>query len=144
LKIKAELLYTKRDYRNLVFPAGLDSYNVKIGESDLHISTSGVFADEAEEKLIRTREIIENYIASHLEFKEEMGPVEVAKDMDPLIKEMAEKSALCGVGPMATVAGAVAQNVGMDLLRYSPEVIVENGGDIFIKSREERISAVFA
>ena len=36
------------------------------------------------------------------------------------------------LGPMAAVAGAIAQNVGRDLLAYSNTVIIENGGDIYI------------
>jgi len=45
---------------------------------------------------------------------------------------------------MAAVAGAVAQAVGGALLAASPEVIVENGGDIFLASGAERVAAVFA
>ena len=40
------------------------------------------------------------------------------------------------VGPMAAVAGAIAEYVGKDLLQYSRNVIVENGGDIFIESQQ--------
>jgi len=36
------------------------------------------------------------------------------------------------VGPMASVAGAIAQYVGIDCLEYSENVIVENGGDIYM------------
>jgi ApbE superfamily uncharacterized protein (UPF0280 family) len=46
---------------------------------------------------------------------------------------MIEKSALVDVGPMASVAGAIAEHMGRRLLKESDELIVENGGDIFIK-----------
>ena len=45
---------------------------------------------------------------------------------------------------MGAVAGAIAQVVGEDLKPLSPEIIVENGGDIFIRSRRERRVGVFA
>jgi hypothetical protein len=45
---------------------------------------------------------------------------------------------------MAAVAGAIAQYVGADLLKLSPELIVENGGDIFLKSKGERVVAIYA
>jgi len=45
---------------------------------------------------------------------------------------MLRASWVTGVGPMASVAGTIAQYVGNDLLRYSKNVIVENGGDIFM------------
>jgi len=49
-----------------------------------------------------------------------------------------------GVGPMASVAGAIAEFVGKDLLRYSNNVIVENGGDVFIKTRKNLRVGIFA
>ncbi len=57
---------------------------------------------------------------------------------------MVQAANLCGVGPMAAVAGAIAEFVGRELLNYSSEVIVENGGDIFIKSNKERMVSIFA
>ena len=35
---------------------------------------------------------------------------------------------------MASVAGAIAQEVGRGLLDFTDEIIVENGGDIFLKT----------
>jgi ApbE superfamily uncharacterized protein (UPF0280 family) len=57
---------------------------------------------------------------------------------------MEEAAAKVNVGPMAAVAGAFAEIVGRELLRYSPEVIVENGGDIFIKTTKSRLIGVYA
>jgi ApbE superfamily uncharacterized protein (UPF0280 family) len=45
---------------------------------------------------------------------------------------------------MAAVAGAIAEMVGMELLQYSDEVIVENGGDIFIKTNVPRKVGIYA
>ena len=45
---------------------------------------------------------------------------------------------------MASVAGAITEFVGTELLAFSPEVIVENGGDIFLKSLEKRIIGIYA
>lgn len=45
---------------------------------------------------------------------------------------------------MASVAGAIAEMVGNELLEFSPEVIVENGGDIFLKSNKDRTINVYA
>jgi len=45
---------------------------------------------------------------------------------------------------MAAVAGAIAEAVGGDLLAFSPEVIVENGGDIFLKTSKRRLVGVYA
>lgn len=45
---------------------------------------------------------------------------------------------------MAAVAGAYAETVGRELVKASREVIVENGGDIFLASRKKRRVGVFA
>jgi ApbE superfamily uncharacterized protein (UPF0280 family) len=45
---------------------------------------------------------------------------------------------------MAAVAGAVAEQVGRDLLGHTDQVIVENGGDLFIRSREPITIGIFA
>ena len=41
---------------------------------------------------------------------------------------MIEAGRKANVGPMAAVAGAIAEYVGRELLDFSPEIIVENGG----------------
>ncbi|OGN94107.1 MAG: thiamine biosynthesis protein ApbE, partial [Chloroflexi bacterium RBG_13_50_10] len=61
-----------------------------------------------------------------------------------IVKEMARVSQLTSVGPMAAVAGAIAEAVGRDLLAFSPEVIVENGGDIFLRISEKRLVGIYA
>ena len=45
---------------------------------------------------------------------------------------MIEAAAAAGVGPMAAVAGALAARVGLQCGPFKSEVIVENGGDIFL------------
>lgn len=46
---------------------------------------------------------------------------------------------------MAAVAGAIAERVGTKLLSAPvEEVIVENGGDIYIHAKDTRVVAVFA
>jgi hypothetical protein len=45
---------------------------------------------------------------------------------------------------MAAVAGAIAERVGRELMKLSPEVIVENGGDIFMKTLTNRLVGVYA
>jgi ApbE superfamily uncharacterized protein (UPF0280 family) len=57
---------------------------------------------------------------------------------------MAQAARLANVGPMAAVAGAVAEMVGERLLQWSSEVIVENGGDIFLMIRGMRKIGIYA
>jgi hypothetical protein len=57
---------------------------------------------------------------------------------------MAEAARKAKVGPMAAVAGAIAKFVGLELLAFSEEVIVENGGDIFLKIKQNRKVGIYA
>jgi ApbE superfamily uncharacterized protein (UPF0280 family) len=45
---------------------------------------------------------------------------------------------------MAVVAGAIAESVGKELLKYSSEVIVENGGDIFLRLKQTKRIGIYA
>jgi len=62
----------------------------------------------------------------------------------PIVADLLEKSCLAGVGPMAGVAGAIAEYVGRGLLPLSGELIVENGGDLFMRSSADRVLLVYA
>ncbi|MFQ5988107.1 MAG: UPF0280 family protein, partial [Dehalococcoidia bacterium] len=73
-----------------------------------------------------------------------LEPLSVGRNAPSLVREMAAAAQKASVGPMAAVAGAIAERVGRDLLPFSDEVIVENGGDIFIKTSQERLIGVYA
>jgi len=45
---------------------------------------------------------------------------------------------------MASVAGALAEFVGRDLLKHSEDVIVENGGDVYIRCTKETRIGIYA
>ena len=45
---------------------------------------------------------------------------------------------------MASVAGAVAEFVGYDLLIQTENLIIENGGDIFLKSKNKLRVSIYA
>ena len=61
-----------------------------------------------------------------------------------IVRDMLRVSSMAGVGPMASVAGAVAEYVGRDLLPQTLNVIVENGGDIFLKTLNEITVGIYA
>jgi ApbE superfamily uncharacterized protein (UPF0280 family) len=57
---------------------------------------------------------------------------------------MIAASALLHVGPMATVAGAFAEFIGRDIGAKSDTFIIENGGDICLKTDVERVAQIYA
>jgi len=136
--------YKERDYRNLIEGKDLVSFQVKEEESDIFIRTNQELSFYARQMVSNFRRQIENYIHSHPLFKSTLLPYSQDKKASKIIKSMIHTTALCGVGPMAAVAGAIAEFVGKELLNYSSEVIIENGGDIFIKSNKVRKVSIFA
>ena len=137
--------YRERTYRNRISKRGLVSFEVKIKETDLYISADSDCRDTAMESVHRHREFIEEYIRQNPPFINSIRPLETDEFAPAIIREMTEASRRCGVGPMASVAGAIARNVGLDLMKCSDNVIIENGGDIFLKlMSKDAIVGIFA
>jgi uncharacterized protein len=145
-------MYQKRTYRKSIKSEDLIHFNVTVFESDLRISIQKKVLDNykpqhfkkiAEDILTKYRRDLENYILANSLFRTSYKPVEIAKDAPPIVKDMAVAAKLANVGPMAGVAGAVAEYVGQDLLKYSTEVMVENGGDIFLATTKTRKVGIY-
>jgi len=133
-----------REYRHWVQTHDLVAYSVRIKETDLYIRTCTNLSTRAIASVIKHREELEQYIGSHPFFAASFEPMTVGKDAPTIVRAMAHAATLAGVGPMAAVAGAIAQMVGEDLAALSKEVIVENGGDNYLCSQKERIVAIYA
>jgi ApbE superfamily uncharacterized protein (UPF0280 family) len=137
-------MYEPRLYRQIHNPKGLVSFQVGVKETDLYISAISNLEKEAKEAIIECRESLENYIANKCEFLISLNPLPLHNDLPLAVRIMTESTRKVGVGPMAAVAGVIAELVGKELLKYSPEVIVENGGDIFIKTDISRIISIYS
>jgi len=122
----------------------LSQFRVRIDESDLMISAERPLRELAERALLSVRADLESYLRQDPGFASALRPYDPQPDAPEVVREMAEAARLCGVGPMAAVAGAVAQYVGRTLLAETKQVIVENGGDIFMHSLEPRTAAIYA
>ena len=140
----AFLIYEKRTYRKLVKSEDLKHFEVKVKETDLLISADKELRTETEALVKKYRQELENYIQLDPFFQHTFSPYKPPRSAPRIAKAMAEAGRICGVGPMAAVAGALAEFVGKDLLKYGKEVIIENGGDIFLKTAQPRRIAVFA
>ncbi|HEY31640.1 MAG TPA: UPF0280 family protein [Dehalococcoidia bacterium] len=137
-------MYEPRFYRHWSPDKGLGSFNVTVKETDLYIRAKRDLQAEARDAVIKERAALENYIQRHPGFAVAMEPYPIEDKAPDIVREMAEAAKKVGVGPMAAVAGAIAERVGKELLKFSPEVIVENGGDIFLKSQKKRLVGIYA
>jgi ApbE superfamily uncharacterized protein (UPF0280 family) len=93
--------------------------------------------DAATAEIVRQRRILEDYIDSHRDFRDSLEPLDLHTDAPEVAQRMARAARLVGVGPMAAVAGAMAQCAGEAALEAGAgEAIVENGGDIYLRAAE--------
>ena len=137
-------MYKERSYRQWVKSKDLVTFEIKELETDLLVSAGKNLENKARESVLNYREDILSYIRKNEDFLASLEPVNVESDAPRIVKAMADAGKKASVGPMAAVAGAIAEFVGRDLLAYTDEVIVENGGDIFIKTKVKRILGVYA
>lgn len=96
-------------------------------------------------EILLQRQILEAYILRQPEFQHSFKPIELLPDAPDVAQRMARAADWVGVGPMAAVAGVMAQlaveagiNAGAD------EAIVENGGDIYLQTTKPVVIGLFS
>lgn len=149
-KEQRKLNFVKRFYRDY-YSERFTRFFVRYKYTDLAIGVDkfnlamlgGVYnlVKEHYEKLEKLREY-------NREFFESFEPIEILSisSIPEIAVVMSQASKLSGVGPMAAVAGAFAECVGKYLLNEHKceEVIVENGGDIYLNVCKEVNVGIFA
>ena len=152
------------------------------------IRVSARWRKAVEESVRKNRYLLEAYIAREPRFLHSLVPIPIGPDPPEVAVRMHRASLAVGVGPMAAVAGAVAQMAGEAALAAavagggsiqqaagsgapaagqaaagqaaagagpaaadpgygapdSPEVIVENGGDIFLALKDPAVIGLWA
>jgi hypothetical protein len=137
-------MFQPRFYRQKQLASGLVTEEVTFKESDLWIACRHPLKELAYRKLVEVRKALEEFIERFPVFQKSLKPIEIPENAPEIAKRMASAAQKAGVGPMAAVAGAIAQAVGETLLNKSSEVIVENGGDIYLKITQPRTIAIYA
>jgi len=137
--------YLHRFYRDWL---GDDLHLARIiaKETDLEILTNKKI-DRAfvEERIRLYRWEVEHYINRDPRFLTALKPLAVELNAPAIIKQMAEAARAANLGPMSAVAGAIAECLGRDLLKQGyKDVIVENGGDIFLKTSKARRIGIYS
>ncbi|MDQ7092687.1 UPF0280 family protein [Desulfosporosinus sp. PR] len=141
--------YLERTYREQHRQEDLVHFQITVQETDLDIGVrrerfSPELVGWIEETIRACRKPLEEYIRQDPGFLKALVPYGVPEHAPLIVKAMAEAGQSAGVGPMAAVAGAVAEWVGKAIVKRSRDVIVENGGDIFIRSTRLRKVGIFA
>ncbi len=132
------------EYRKFMKRKNLVSFSVMVKETDISVQADKNLFDMARESVFTYRGHIETFIQNNPGFLTSLVPWNMKSPAPLIIHEMIKAGNLAGVGPMAAVAGAIAEFVGKDLLAHSEEVVVENGGDIFLKLNDPVTIGIYA
>lgn len=93
---------------------------------------------------MKYRRQIEDAISRNPDFLHALHPLPDVPLAPRIVRRMLLAARVAGVGPMAAVAGALAQAVAEDLEPWSPALIIENGGDCFLNLQETVTVGVYA
>lgn len=136
--------FSEKTYRRIAQHPSLANYRVIQEQTDLWVSTDRDLSSLARETVLECRSQLEGYIDLYPEFLRTLCPWPAGGPAPEIVRNMIRAAAHAGVGPMAAVAGAIAEMVGVRLMNHSRTVIIENGGDIFLCADTPVVAAVFA
>jgi len=107
---------------------------VRIGETIAVIIAEEDFQPVAEAEIRKQRLLLKDYIAADPEFRTTLEPHPLLPGAPPIARRMAAAAAKAGVGPMAAVAGAIAESALRALVDAgATHALVDNGGDIALR-----------
>lgn len=131
------------EYRKLV-SSQLAQWHTCYKDTELLISAATDLSEKAYGIVLELRKTLDEFIAAYEEFGTSLEPVDPGFDAPVVVQDMCLAAVKAGVGPMAAVAGAFAKEVGRRLLETSDEVIIENGGDVWLKTNGLSTVAIYA
>lgn len=137
-------MYEERFYRKK-FARDWFLYQAEVGETDILVKSIKPLNSQVILQTVKKyRSRVEDYIEKFPEFKNTLSCFSLQEPAPQIIREMVDKTVLLDIGPMASVAGAIAEFVGKELSNFSPQFIIENGGDIFIKKENDISLGIYA
>ena len=144
-------LFEQRTYRTQFNTKRFTGFVVTHLETDLWI---GVDPNSFQEEMIEVaflktkslREKFDSYIAKEPFFKKSLKPFQPGESAPKEAVEMAIAAEKAGIGPMSAVAGLFAREVSEEIIRKFKvqEMLIENGGDIYVLLKNELVLSVFA
>ncbi len=135
-----------RFYRTFDRPAGgRVPFRVRLATSDLYLGADRDLSREALKALRGVRGQVESHVRQRPAFATALRPLDPPGGSVPdVVRAMYAASTRAGVGPMAAVAGAVAGAVARALAPLTREILVENGGDLYLVLCEAAVVGLHA
>jgi len=125
--------HSEKNFINHEKSDDLVKFTVVEEETTLIIQAEKNLYDNALASLLKYHSDLKKYMAGDSHFARTLSPHRVRYDAPPIIKEIAHATRKARIGPRAAFAGAIAEFVGRDLLAFTNEIVLENGGVAFLK-----------
>jgi len=101
----------------------------------------GIAFSEIEKRYLE----LEKFIKKNPLFQSSLEPLKVENSAPKIAKEMVKAGKIANVGPMAAVAGTIAEFAARKMFKAGAKIaVVENGGDIFAITKEPITIGIFA
>ena len=146
------MTYQPRLYRDSMNRERFRYLRTVVRQSDLLIGVPhNQWSPDMEDTARQEQSRLWNLIASAIEeipgFGTTLVPLEgTIRDQDPEVECMLQCASRTSTGPMSSVAGIFAESVGNRLVAdYElEEIVVENGGDLFVLNQSDLITVIHA
>ena len=117
----------------------------KVEETFATIISDEEFIPIGKQEMLHQRSFLEDFIRHDPLFVQTLEPYQVPEEAPEIVRRMAEAASKMGVGPMASVAGAIAEYAVRAMVRAGARhVLVDNGGDIALYLSHPVIIGIYA
>jgi len=118
---------------------------IRLKETVATVISDYEYIPEAEKEIFRQRKYIEDFIRQDPYFQIALQPYDVPQDAPEIVRKMAEASSRVGVGPMASVAGALAEYAVKAMVAAgAKQAIFDNGGDIAMYISQPVVVSIYS
>lgn len=109
------------------------------------IADDARYVEVAKESIISHRQALEGFIKKDPFFQATLEPYRAEAEVPEIVHRMIEASKKAGIGPMSAVAGTISELAVEAMLQAGAEhAIVDNGGDIALKSEKTALIGIYA
>lgn len=119
------------------------TFHVKVDQTDLWVRADADLSHRTHDLVLTYRRQILQYGRTVPGFLTALKPLPDDPLAPGIVRRMLRAGRMAQVGPMAAVAGAIAQAVAEGLMAWTSSVVVENGGDCYAAGQDDLVVAVY-
>ncbi len=135
----------QRHYRGICKARACEvSFQLVVEESDLRVVAEHDLSASMLHTLRALRADVHAWTVLYPECRTSLAPLPLPTAAPEIVRRMYSAAQRAGVGPFAAVAGVIAHMLADEYAHASPNLLIENGGDIYMHSQRERHVALLA